>query len=282
VSAEPAQESVRDAGGADASASRGFLAETGSSVLDTVSVSGEGLLLLGRAARHLTGALHKSEEIITQMMVCGVHSLPVAMLVAAFSGMAIALQLGIELSTWDQEQRIGSVVAASMCRELGPVCVGVILAARVGSAMAAELGTMRVSEEIDALEVMSIDPARFLVMPRVVALTVMAPVLTAFADVIGILGGAIVGQYQFGVTYREYFDRAVGTLTRLDIFSGLLLKAPIFGLTIAVVGCTLGLGVRQSEGAEGVGKATRNSVVVALILLIVFNYFLTSFVRYLK
>jgi phospholipid/cholesterol/gamma-HCH transport system permease protein len=278
VSAEQAREAASDV----ASASAGFVSQTGSGVLDTVSVTGEGLLLLGRATRHLTGLVHKSGEIITQMMVCGVHSLPVAMLVAAFSGMVIALQLGIELSAWDQEQRIGSVVAASMCRELGPVWVGVILAARVGSAMAAELGTMRVSEEIDALEVMSIDPARFLVMPRVVALTVMAPVLTAFADVVGILGGAIVGRYQFAVSYREYFDRAAGTLTRLDIFSGLLLKAPVFGLTIAIVGCTLGLNVRQSEGAEGVGKATRNSVVAALILLIVFNYFLTSFVRYMK
>lgn len=259
----------------------GPVGSTGRLVLQVTETTGEALLLMSRALRHLTGVWRKRADILGQMLICGVYSLPVAMLVAAFSGMVIALQIGIELADWGQSERIGAVVAASMCRELGPVWIGVILAARVGSAMAAELGTMRVSEEIDALEVMSIEPARFLVMPRIVALTVMAPILTAYADLVGILGGAIVGKYQFNIDYRVYFDWAEKTLKSKDILSGLLIKAPVFGLTIAVVGCALGLRVKPSEGAEGVGTATRNSVVVSLILIIVFNYFLTSLIRYL-
>ena len=140
---------------------------------------------------------------------------------------------------------------------------------------------MRVSEEIDALEVMSIDPAKFLVMPRIVALTLVAPMLTAFADLVGILGGAVVAKYQIGVRYAVYFDWAQFALKQKDILSGLLIKGPVFGLMIAAVGCAMGLRVKPSEGAEGVGTATRNSVVTALILLIVFNYFLTSLIRYI-
>jgi len=259
----------------------GFLSTWGYRVLHAIEVSGEGLMLLGRTLGHLGAVWSKRSEIVTQMLICGVYSLPTALLVATFSGMVIALQVGILLEEWGEPARVGAVVAVTMCRELGPVWVAMILAARVGSAMAAELGSMRVSEEIDALEVMSIDPAKFLVLPRVLALTVMAPVLTAYADFIGTLGGALVGRLQFGVPYSVYFRWAERNLTNKDIFSGLLIKAPVFGLIIAVVGCTLGLRVRPSDGVTGVGTATRNSVVVALMLIIAFNYFLTSFIRYL-
>jgi len=257
------------------------LTATGRAVLNATELSGRALLMMFRSLGYVGTLWRRRREVLAQMLVCGVHSLPVAMLVAAFSGMVLALQVGIELADWRQSARVGAIVAASMCRELGPVWIGVILSARVGSAMAAEIGTMSVSEEIDALEVMSIDPAKFLVLPRLIALTLMAPVLTVFADLIGILGGALVGKYQLGVSYHEYFDWAQRTLTNRDILSGLFIKAPIFGLMIAVVGCALGLNVKPSEGAEGVGNATRNAVVVALILLIVFNYFLTSVIRYI-
>ncbi len=257
------------------------LVRTGQAVLNLTEQSGNALLLMARAFRYLPSIAAKRREVLNQMLIAGVYSLPPAMLVATFTGMVIALQVGLVLADWGQTARIGAIVAAAMCRELGPVWIGVILAARVGSAMAAELGTMRVSEEIDALEVMSIDPARFLVLPRVIALTVMAPVLTAYADLVGILGGAVVGKYQLNVHYEVYFREAERALQSKDILYGLLLKAPIFGLAIAVVGCTLGLAVRPSEGAQGVGNATRNSVVVSLIILIIFNYFLTSLIRYL-
>jgi len=127
------------------------------------------------------------------MLLCGVESLPVVLLVALFTGMVVALQTGQALARFELEGTIGNVVAASICREMGPVFTAIIVAGRVGSAMAAQLGTMKVSEEIDALEVMSIDPNRYLVMPRVWSLLVMLPILTIFADLIGIVGGAVIG-----------------------------------------------------------------------------------------
>ena len=257
------------------------LTSAGRSVLAFTEGSGKALILMARAFSYIRDAWPRRRDVISQMTISGVYSLPVAMLVATFTGMVIALQVGQVLLTWGQGAQIGGIIAASMARELGPVWIGVILAARVGSAMAAEIGTMRVSEEIDALEVMSIDPAKFLVMPRLIALTLMAPVLTAYADLVGVIGGGVVAKYQLGVNYETYFRMARETLVIKDILSGLLIKAPIFGLLIAVVGCSLGLSVKPSEGAEGVGNATRNSVVVALILLIVFNYFLTSLIRYI-
>ncbi|MFW6157873.1 MAG: MlaE family ABC transporter permease [Planctomycetota bacterium] len=253
----------------------------GHAILGGLLGAGHTIVLTLRSGRHARRCWVRRRQILSQMLICGVYSIPVAMLVAAFTGMVIALQVGIELERWGQAHRIGALVAASMCRELGPVWVGVILAARIGSAMAAELGTMRVSEEVDALEVMSIDPAEFLVMPRLVALTLMAPILTVYADLIGIVGGAIVGRYQLGVSFHTYFRLARQMLTNKDILSGILIKAPIFGLLIASVGCSLGLSVDPSEGAEGVGRATRSSVVTALIFLIVFNYLLTSGIRHL-
>lgn len=257
------------------------LASTGRFILSFTEGAGKAIVLMARAFSYIGDAWPRRREVIEQMTISGVYSLPVALLVATFTGMVIALQVGEVLADWGQSARIGGIIAASMTRELGPVWIGVILAARVGSAMAAEIGTMRVSEEIDALEVMAIDPARFLVMPRLIALTLMAPVLTAYADLVGIMGGGVVAKYQLGVNYEVYFRWARETLVAKDILSGLLIKAPIFGLLIAVVGCSLGLAVKPSEGAEGVGHATRNSVVVALILLIVFNYFLTSLIRYI-
>lgn len=257
------------------------LTSMGNLVLAFTEGSGKALILTGRAFSYIRDAWPRRQDVIAQMTISGVYSLPVALLVATFTGMVIALQVGQVLLEWGQGAQIGGIIAASMTRELGPVWIGVILAARVGSAMAAEIGTMRVSEEIDALEVMSIDPAKFLVMPRLIALTLMAPVLTAYADLVGVIGGGVVAKYQLGVNYEIYFRMARETLVAKDILSGLLIKAPIFGLLIAVVGCSLGLSVKPSEGAEGVGNATRNSVVVALMLLIVFNYFLTSLIRYI-
>jgi phospholipid/cholesterol/gamma-HCH transport system permease protein len=263
------------------SSSLGPVSAMGQFVLTSTRVSGGGILLMLHAFGYVGSVWRKRTEILSQMLICGVYSLPVAMLVAMFTGMVLALQTGQALQDYHQAGNLGSWVAISMCREFGPVWVGVILAARVGSAMAAELGTMRVSEEIDALEVMSIDPAKFLVMPRLVGLTLMAPVLTVFANAVGILGGAIVSRYQIGVEYNVYFKSAREILEMKDLLGGLLIKAPVFGLTIATVGCTLGLNVKPSDGAGGVGSATRNSVVVALILLIIFNYTMSSFIRYL-
>jgi len=249
----------------------------GGAVLTTVDTLGADAILLARSVLWFRSIPSKRHEILRQMFVCGVMSFPVLVLVAVFTGAVLALQAGLTLRDYGIESKIGAIVSASMCREMGPIMTALILAGRVGSAMAAELGTMRVSEEIDALEAMSIDPTRFLVMPRLVAMLIMAPVLTAFADLIGILGGALVAFHQVGVSYAAYYDNAYNVLIPLDINSGLI-KAVVFGMLIAVVGC--GRGLRAQTSAEGVGQATKDSVVVSFILIIIFNYLITSVARY--
>ncbi len=267
-----ASEAARDKAG-------GVFTALGQMVTRAVRIAGYSIIITTSGLGHATRAWVRRRQVLNQMLICGVYSIPVAMLVAAFTGMVLVLQVGHLLENWSLQHQIGSVVAASLCRELGPIWVGVILAARVGSAMAAELGTMRVSEEIDALEVMSIDPADFLVMPRLIALALVAPVLTVYANLVGILGGAVVAYYQIGVSYHTYFEWARRTLTNRDMLGGVLIKAPVFGLLIAAVGCAMGLSVKPSDGAEGVGQATRKSVVIALVFLLIFNYLLTTFIR---
>ena len=249
----------------------------GGSILNTIDTLGGDAILLARSVLWFRSIPSKRHEILRQMFLCGVMSFPVVLLVAIFAGAVLALQAGLTLRDYGIESKIGAIVSASMCREMGPIMTALILAGRVGSAMAAELGTMRVSEEIDALEAMSIDPVRFLVMPRLVAMLIMAPVLTAYADLIGVLGGALVAFHQVGVSYVSYYDNAYNALILTDINSGLI-KAVIFGMLIAVIGCSRGL--RAQTSAEGVGKATKDSVVVAFILIIIFNYLVTSVARY--
>jgi phospholipid/cholesterol/gamma-HCH transport system permease protein len=166
-----------------------------------------------------------------------------------------------------------------MCKEVGPFMTAFILAGRVGSAMAAEIGTMKVSEEIDALEVMSINPVDFLVMPRIIALTLCAPVLTAYANFVGVIGGAVVAKYQIGVEYSIYFRNVITymTLTDLTLIFGGLFKAMVFGIIIASVGCANGL--KTDNGAEGVGIAARKTVVEAFLLILIFNYFMSSIIE---
>lgn len=253
-----------------------FIFDSGQFVFDCAYSCGHGLLLMLRAASHWPYALIKPGKVIGQMHLTGVQSLPLTLLVAAFTGMVLCLQTGIEMMRWGQEDLIGNIVSPAMCREMGPVFVALILAGRVGAAMAAELGTMNVSEEIDALEVMNIDPARFLVLPRIVALTLMCPILVIFANLTGIYAGGIVAQYQLQVNYDTYFTNAREVLELVDIYSGLF-KALVFGLIISVVGCSQGL--RATNGAEGVGRATRATVVNSFILIIVTNYIITSFVK---
>jgi len=249
----------------------------GEAILRTTEAFGLDAILLFRTVLWFRSIPRKFGEIVRQMSLCGVMSFPVVVLVSIFSGAVLALQGGLTLRAYGIEARIGSVVAASMVCEMGPIMTAIALAGRVGSAMAAELGTMRVSEEIDALEAMSIDPVRFLVMPRFVAMLVMCPVLTAFSDLIGIFGGAVVGYYQIGVSYTAYFDNAYRSIVLVDMNSSMI-KAVVFGGLIAVIGC--GRGMRAQSSAEGVGRATKEAVVVSFILIIVFNYLITSITQH--
>jgi len=213
-------------------------------------------------------------EILHQMFVCGIASIPVTMVVSVFTGAILALNGGLSLSQFGQENLIGGIVAVSMTREMGPFMTALILAASVGAGMAAELGTMKVSEEIDALEVMGIEPPMFLVLPRLVAMAIMTPVVTVYTNILGILGGALISLLQYNVSLELFRNNALESLKAKDIYTGLL-KAFMFGALIAVVACSQGL--RARGGAMGVGQAVRRSVVVSYLLIIVLGYYVTFF-----
>ena len=214
----------------------------------------------------------------------GVRSLPVTMVVAAFAGAILGMQTGIELRRFGDTAVLGTITALSMCREMGPFITGVILAATVGSAMAAELGTMKVSDEVAALEVMSVDPVDYLVLPRVVALGVMCPLLTALSDLVGIYGGSVIAQHNLGVSPDLYWSSArealtsSGTLLPKEVYVGLF-KAFVFGVTVATVSCAAGL--RARGGALGVGLAVQSAVRNSVILIIVLGLIVTGFFYFL-
>ncbi|HZL71162.1 MAG TPA: ABC transporter permease [Planctomycetota bacterium] len=235
--------------------------------------AGRALTLLADTVRALREVRLRFGEIVNQCFRATYGSLPVTVLTALFSGAILALGTGMELAKYGQEATIGYVVAASMCREMGPVMTAIALAGLMGSSYAAELGTMKVSEEIDALEVMSISPVRFLVMPRVVSLVAASLALTILVNVIGIVGGAIVSVSSFGVAFDTYFTNAQDILKLHDIWMGLL-KAGCFALSTALVGCTMGLST--TGGAAGVGRSTQKTVVISFVMVLILDYLLTK------
>jgi len=215
----------------------------------------------------------------------GVRALPVTIVVAAFAGAILAMQTGIELRRFGDTAVLGTITALSMCREMGPFITGVILAATVGSSMAAELGTMQVSDEVAALEVMSVDPVDYLVLPRVIALAVMCPTLTVLSNLVGIWGGSIIADHNLGVSPDLFWQSAEEALTASgmllpkEIYVGLF-KAFVFGIAIAVVSCAAGL--RASGGALGVGLAVQIAVRNSVILIIVLGFIITWFFYFLR
>lgn len=232
---------------------------------------------LGLAARAVVDApsllaFRRIRAVLDLVFSYCVIGLPVVALVSVVIGMILAIGMGVTLADLGQEYRIGWLVAATLIREMGPLMTAFILAASLGSGVAAEIGTMKVSEEIDALEVLSISPIKFLILPRLVALMIVTPILTVYADVIGILGGSIVAGSQFGVSFTEYKIQALDAITSTDIRQNLL-KAFVFGVIIAFVGCTQGL--LTDGGATGVGMRTRRAVVVSFILVLVVGYVLS-------
>ena len=236
--------------------------------------TGHGMFMLLEATYFTRFAFSKRSrhETASQMFITGIKSLAVITVVALFTGMILALQTGLELRRYGQEVYIGSAVSVSMIREMGPFMTGLIIAASVGSAIAAQIGTMTVSEEIAALEVMSINPNRFLVMPRLVALTIMMPILTVYTNILGILGGAVVGSTQLGVSMQAYMDNATQFATNKDLYVGLF-KAFIFGVVITGVACHQGFMTR--DGAVGVGRATRRAVIISFLVILVLGYMIT-------
>ncbi len=207
-----------------------------------------------------------------QLYKTGIGTLPVVTVVSLFTGMILALQVGLELRRFNQEIYLGAAVMITLIREMAPFSCGMCLAACVGSAIAAELGTMAVNDEIAALEIMSISPIRFLAAPRILALVVMAPILAFFCCVIGTLGGGIVGVTQLGVNFEQYMSSAMAIADTKDLSTGLI-KALVFGLVIGTVSVAQGLGT--SLGATGVGRATQRSVIISFLLILMLGYMIT-------
>jgi len=214
----------------------------------------------------------KRRETIQQLLLTTLGSLPVVFITALFTGMIVSLQTGQVLRDFGQESSLGYIVTIGMCREMGPVFTCLSLAGLVGSTYAAEIGTMKVSEEVDALEVMSIDPVYYLVLPRIIALALAAVTLTVYANVIGIAGGALVARANFDVDFEVFMKNGRDALKMKDIYGGLL-KSLMFGTTISTVACAQGL--RAEGGPAGVGRATLRSVVISFMLILVFDYLLT-------
>ncbi len=253
-----------------------FIESTGAFLIDLARSAGRGVLLTVRAFGELPHAPLSFRKIVHQLFLCGVAALPVVVITAFFSGMVIAGQTGVELrKIFGEPIRLGSIVGAAMTREMGPVFGAVMVAGFVGGGMAAVLATMKVSEEIDALEVMSVDPVRYLVMPRLVAMMIAVPLLTIYADLVGIGGGALVAHYTLDVAYAEFFRNCWDTLEMKDVFFGLL-KAWVFGIIITGVACDQGFAA--TGGAEGVGRATMKSVVYSFLLILIANYLLFSLI----
>lgn len=200
-----------------------------------------------------------------QMVRIGVESLPIVFLIAGSVGMIVALQAATQLRRVGATIYVADLVGVSLTRELGPLMTAIIIAGRSGSAIAAELGTMKVSEEVDALVAMGMDPVEFLVLPRILAMGIMLPCLTILADLIGILGGVVVAWVSLGIPAGNYLDQTLHALLLKDIFSGLL-KSWVFAGIIAGVGCYEGFLVEG--GAEGVGRRTTASVVTSIFLII--------------
>ncbi|MBI3322126.1 MAG: ABC transporter permease [Candidatus Omnitrophica bacterium] len=208
-----------------------------------------------------------------QMDKIGVASFPLVFLTALFTGMVLALQSAYQLQKLSAETYIGSLVALSMTRELGPVLTALVIAGRVGAAITAEIGTMKVTEQIDALRTLGVDPVRYLAVPRIVALGIMLPLLVIYADMIGILGGYLVGVYKLGIGSSMYMNMTWDPLRLKDVFTGLF-KAWVFAMIIATVACHEGF--ETAGGAEGVGRATTLSVVISFILIITADCFFTA------
>lgn len=239
--------------------------------------AGEVLYLIFKVAISLPHLIYKIQPTLTQMYIAGFKSLFVVSVVAVFTGMILSLQSGLALKDFGQEELIGQLMVVTLTREMAPFMTALILSASVGSSMAAEIGTMKVSEEIDALEVMSIDPVKFLVLPRMVGFTLMIPVLSNYASLLGTIGGSIVSKTQLGVEYETFYNLAFEVLkskTGLkDIWVGNF-KAFVFGLIISSISCHQGLNAQG--GAIGVGKAVRQSVVISYLFIIMFGYFISA------
>jgi len=249
------------------------LAQIGRVVLHLLAEAGRLTLFLRDAV--FVGLLPRwyVRQMVLQFIRIGYNSLPVVGLTAFFTGGVLALQIYIGGTRFNAESLVSSIVALGITRELGPVLAGLMVAGRVSAAIAAEIGTMKVTEQIDALVTLSTNPMKYLVGPRIIAGVVTLPLLVVIADIIGIMGGYVVGTHSLGFNSGAYLKNTVDFLEVKDVTSGLI-KSAVFGFIIALMGCYHGFHSRG--GAQGVGRATTNAVVSASILILAANYVMTS------
>ena len=245
----------------------------GASIVNMAAATGKISLFLAQVFYHMVQRPFYLRLMLKQLIEIGYYSLPVVGLTALFTGMVLALQSYTGFSRYNAESAIAGVVVLSMVRELGPVLAGLMVAGRVGASMAAELGTMRVTEQIDALQTLSTNSYKYLMVPRILAGIIALPPLVLIADFIGIMGGWLIAVYRLNFNSSLYLIKTFETMKFEDIFSGLV-KAAVFGLIITTMGCYHGY--HSERGAQGVGSATTRAVVAASILILVSDYFLTA------
>jgi phospholipid/cholesterol/gamma-HCH transport system permease protein len=244
----------------------------GRTFLNGLAATGRLTLFALQALLHCARPPFYLRLILRQMIEIGYYSLPYVGMTAVFTGMVLALQTYTGFNV-GAEAAMPRVVVISLTRELGPVLAALIVAGRIGAAIAAEIGTMRVTEQIDALSTLNTNPFKYLIVPRLIAGLTMLPLLVIVADIIGIFGGYAVSTYKLGFNAGNFLKNISDSTQFLDVFSGLV-KAAVFGFVIALMGCYHGF--HSKGGAQGVGKATTNAVAAAMILILILDYFITE------
>jgi phospholipid/cholesterol/gamma-HCH transport system permease protein len=250
-----------------------FVAALGRLLLSACRITGELTLFALNGLSHLVRPPFYGRMFLRAFVEIGYFSLPVVALTAIFTGMVLALQSATGLSRFSAESAIASLVVVSITRELGPVLAGLMVAGRVGAAMAAEIGTMRVTDQIDALTTLSTNPMKYLVAPRLLAGVIALPLLVLVANILGVMGGFIIATVKLGYNPITYLTNTINFMETQDVVSGLA-KAAVFGFLITLMGCYHGYNSRG--GAQGVGAATTSAVVAASILILAFDYVLTE------
>lgn len=250
-----------------------FLRKLGRPLVKFVSSVGDLSIFIAKSLYHCITPPFYLRFLGNQFMSIGFYSLPVVALTTIFAGMVIALQTYTGFSNFGAETVVAQVVLIAVTRELAPVFCGLMVAGRIGSAMAAEIGTMRVTEQIDALTTLSTNPFKYLVVPRVFAGILMLPLLVVLGDVLGIYGGYIIGVYKLDFNSANYIKATAEALKMSDVTCGIV-KGAVFGFIITLLGCYNGY--RSRGGAQGVGEATTNAVVSSSILILIFNYVITE------
>lgn len=242
-------------------------------VIELLATVGRVVLFAGAGLSHCVRPPFYFRSLGRQIVEIGYYSLPVVGLTAIFTGMVLALQSYTGFARFSAEGAVANVVVVSITRELGPVLAGLMVAGRIGASMAAEIGTMRVTEQIDALSTLSTNPMKLMVAPRLVAGFTMLPLLVVVANIIGVFGGYLVAVYKLGFNPANYLQNTFDALHAEDVVSGLV-KAAVFGFIVSLMGCYHGYTSRG--GAQGVGAATTNAVVSSAILILCFDYILTE------